>query len=592
MIDNSYLKENHLSTSRHGRFSFLAVTVLILVLSLTLASCGSITSSPNSYSVTYDGNGNTGGSVPIDPNKYVNEQTVTVLGNTGILVKTGYAFVGWNTLADGSGATYTQAQTFTMGAANVTLYAIWTTNPTYTVTYDGNGNTSGSVPVDTTNYVLGQTVTVLGNTGNLVKTGYSFVGWSTQADGSGATYSQAQTFTMGTVNVTLYAKWTTNPVYTVTYNGNGNTSGSVPVDSTNYEQGQTVTVLGNIGNLVNTGYSFADWNTQANGSGATYPPAQTFIMGAANVTLYAKWSVLPNHTVTFNSNGGTGSMSNQIANVPTVLTANAFTRTGFTFSGWNTAANGSGTSYANVATYPFAADVTLYAQWSALPNHTVTFNGNGGAGSMSNQIANVPTALTANAFTRTGYTFSGWNTQAAGGGTSYADGAIYPFAADITLYAQWSALPNHTVTFNSNGGSGSMSNQIANVPTALTANAFTRLGYTFSGWNTAAAGGGTSYADGAIYSFAADITLYAQWSALPNHTVTFNSNGGTGSMSNQIANVPTALTANAFTRTGYTFSGWNTAAMAAARATPMEQSTPSQLTSRCTPNGARCPTTP
>ena len=171
-------------------------------------------------------------------------------------------------------------------------------------------------------------------------------------------------------------------------------------------------------------------------------------------------------------------------------------------------------------------------------------------GSMSNQIANVPTALTANAFTRTGYTFSGWNTAAAGGGTSYADGAIYPFAADITLYAQWSALPNHTVTFNSNGGTGSMSNQIANVPTALTANAFTRTGYTFSGWNTAAAGGGTSYADGAIYPFAADITLYAQWSALPNHTVTFNSNGGTGSMSNQIANVPTALTANAFTRTG------------------------------------------
>ena len=412
----------------------------------------------------------------------------------------------------------------------------------------------------TTNYVLGQTVTVLGNTGNLVKTGYSFVGWNTQADGSGATYSQAQTFTMGTVNVTLYAKWTTNPTYTVTYNGNGNTGGSVPVDSTNYEQGQTVTVLGNTGNLVKTGYSFAGWNTQANGSGTTYPPAQTFTMGAANVTLYAKWSVLPNHTVTFNSNGGTGSMSNQIANVPTALTANAFTRTGFTFSGWNTAANGSGTSYADGAIYPFAADVTLYAQWSALPNHTVTFNSNGGTGSMSNQIANVPTALTANAFTRTGFTFSGWNTAANGSGTSYADGAIYPFAADVTLYAQWSALPNHTVTFNSNGGTGSMSNQIANVPTALTANAFTRTGFTFSGWNTAANGSGTSYANGATYSFAADVTLYAQWSALPNHTVTFNSNGGTGSMSNQIANVPTALTANAFTRTGFTFSGWNTAA--------------------------------
>ena len=118
---------------------------------------------------------------------------------------------------------------------------------------------------------------------------------------------------------------------------------------------------------------------------------------------------------------------------------------------------------------------------------------------------------------------------------------------------------NHTVTFNANGGTGTMSPQTANVPTALTANAFTRTGYTFSGWNTAAGGGGTAYADGATYSFAADITLYAQWSALANHTVTFNANGGTGTMTAQIANVPTALTANAFTRTGYTFSGWNTA---------------------------------
>ena len=75
----------------------------------------------------------------------------------------------------------------------------------------------------------------------------------------------------------------------------------------------------------------------------------------------------PNHTVTFNSNGGTGSMSPQIANVPTALTLNTFTRSGYNFAGWNTAANGSGTAYANGATYSFAADITLYAQWTTLP---------------------------------------------------------------------------------------------------------------------------------------------------------------------------------------------------------------------------------
>ena len=205
-----------------------------------------------------------------------------------------------------------------------------------------------------------------------------------------------------------------------------------------------------------------------------------------------------------------------------------------------------------------AADHTLYAQWSTLPNHTVTFNSNGGSGSMSSQTTNVPTALTLNTFTRVGYTFSSWNTLANGTGTNYADGATYDFSADITLYARWSTLPNHTVTFNANGGSGSMGSQTANLPTALTLNTFTRPGYIFVGWNTLANGTGINYANGAVYDFTADITLYARWNALPNHTVTFNANGGSGSMSSQTANLPTALNLNTFTRTGYFFNGWNT----------------------------------
>ncbi|HNY49331.1 MAG TPA: InlB B-repeat-containing protein [Smithella sp.] len=77
--------------------------------------------------------------------------------------------------------------------------------------------------------------------------------------------------------------------YTVTYNGNGSTGGSVPVDSTNYSSGQTVTVLGNTGTLAKTGYLFTGWNTQSNGSGTTYTQGQTFVMGSSNVTLYALW---------------------------------------------------------------------------------------------------------------------------------------------------------------------------------------------------------------------------------------------------------------------------------------------------------------
>jgi len=190
-----------------------------------------------------------------------------------------------------------------MGSANVTLYAKWTTNPTHTVTYNGNGNTSGTAPSDPNNYEQGETVTVLGNTGTLVKTGSTFSGWNTAANGSGTTYTQGQTFAMGSANVTLYAIWTVNPTYKVTYNGNGSTGGSVPTDSTSYETGKPVTVSGNTGVLVKTGSTFAGWNTASDYSGTSYIPGDTFAMGSANVTLYAIWVAPPVSPVTFTADG-------------------------------------------------------------------------------------------------------------------------------------------------------------------------------------------------------------------------------------------------------------------------------------------------
>ena len=111
-----------------------------------------------------------------------------------------------------------------------------TSSPTtYTVTYMANGATGGTVPTDTNNYQQGATVTVLDNTGNLVKTGYTFAGWNTKGDGSGTQYATKATFSMGTSNVDLYSQWTnqtqvsiTNPgaitSYTVSISGNSTPS--------------------------------------------------------------------------------------------------------------------------------------------------------------------------------------------------------------------------------------------------------------------------------------------------------------------------------------------------------------------------------
>ena len=173
---------------------------------------------------------------------------------------------------------------------------------------------------------------------------------------------------------------------------------------------------------------------------------------------------------------------------------------------------------------------------TAPPAYAVTFNGNGSTGgATATETANVPTALTLNGFSRTGYVFSGWNTVAIGGGTPYTDGATYSFGAAVTLYAQWTANPAYAVTFNGNGSTGATATETANVPTALTLNGFSRTGYVFSGWNTVAIGGGTPYTDGATYSFGAAVTLYAQWTANPAYAVTFNGNGLTGATATETA---------------------------------------------------------
>jgi len=444
-------------TSRQRRSISLAISAMILV-SAMLVNCGGSqnTTTNNStpaptFSVVYEGNGSTSGSVPTDPVHYNPGQIVTLLGNTGTLAKTGYAFVGWNTAANGTGMTYAQAQTFIIGTANVVLYAKWTTNPVYTVTYDGNGNTGGIVPIDSTSYEQGQVVAVLGNSGGLVKTGYVFAGWNTQADGAGSTYNGS--FAMGSSNVTLYAKWTSNPTYTVTYDGNCSTGGSVPIDSVNYESGQSVTVLDNTGNLVKQGYTFAGWNTLANGTVTNYISAQTFVIGAANVTLYAKWNAIPTYSVTYDGNGKTGGSvpidtlkyeQGSVVAIPG--NTGTLVKQGYTFAGWNTLADGTGTTYTQGQTFVMgSANVMLYAKWTTNPTFTVTYDGNGNTGgsvpvdSTNYEQGHIVTVLgNTGILVKTGFVFFGWNTQADGTGTTYGPTFVMG-PVNITLHAWWIA---------------------------------------------------------------------------------------------------------------------------------------------------------
>lgn len=159
--------------------------------------------------------------------------------------------------------------------------------PTFTVTYNANGSSSGSVPVDGSSpYACSSNATVLGNTGNLAKAGKAFGGWNTESGGGGTTYAPGATIINITDNIILYAKWET--AYSVTYNANGG-SGSVPSDGNSYANGATVTVLDK-NTLTKSDYVFAGWNTKSDGTGTWYDPSETFSMGTKNVTLYAQWA--------------------------------------------------------------------------------------------------------------------------------------------------------------------------------------------------------------------------------------------------------------------------------------------------------------
>jgi len=216
-----------------------------------------------------------------------------------------------------------------------------------------------------------------------------------------------------------------------------------------------------------------------------------------------------------------------------------FSNAGHTFTGWNTAANGSGIAYADGASYTFSADLELFAQWNSSPiTYSVTFvendSGSDPVSTYELGISTQPQTLTLFSklnpqFSNAGHTFTGWNTAANGSGIAYADGASYTFSADLELFAQW-ATPSSSqpspptqqqtiqVSFVANGGSGtlnSMSGVADSAVTLPTSSSLVRPGYSFTSWNSEADGSGVSYSSGASAIFASSVVLYAQWKAAP-----------------------------------------------------------------------------
>ena len=425
------------------------------------------------------------------------------------------------------------------------------------------------------------------------KTGYTFGGWyydtacteqHTDVPGTSIAVKYGDSYDQNNdankVEITLYAKWTAN-TYEVAYNGNDETSGSMSNSQHTYDVEKNLTANA----FSRTGYRFLGWSKDQSATTATYTDQQG-VMNLANengavVTLYAVWERM-DFTVNFDTQ--TDDVANPASKTVTYQMTYgelpALTRTGYTFDGWTLEKTGS-EKITSTSTVSITDDHTLYAQWTPY-TYTVKYNNNvdpentsitqpTGSTADSIHTYDVPKALTENGFSRTGYTFIGWNTQADGKGDSYVNGEVVTnLSSDkngvVTLYAQW-GVKSYVLRYHANGGEGTMPDQVVEWDklTKISENKFTNNtgDYKFAGWSTTPDGEVEYLENQQIVNLkeSGTIDLYAVW-LLNSYTVTFDYNIGYGTpptkevlYGEEYGVLPPYLT----TETENLFKGWYTA---------------------------------
>jgi hypothetical protein len=230
-VSVDYTRANSITIVLGARESGGAFFGVSFVNATWVAPPTSVTPSLTDYSLTYDTNSASSGSAPTTQNSTTSSANVTLSAPQGSLLKTNCTFGGWNTRADGTGANYQNAGTITL-TANTTLFARWHCLTPYSLTYDSNSATSGSVPTTQNSTTVSSTVTLAAPQGTLVRTNCTFGGWNTLATGLGTNYLDAGSIALS-ANTTLYAKWScTTPSSTPTPTPTSSTPAAAPASTT------------------------------------------------------------------------------------------------------------------------------------------------------------------------------------------------------------------------------------------------------------------------------------------------------------------------------------------------------------------------
>ena len=503
------------------------------------------------YSITYNLNG--GVNSEKNPSEYAVTSANIYLESA---TRRGYVFDGWYTntgcTADAKITTITSGST-----GDITLWAKWTL-ANYNITYNLNG---GEFTSDNPkNYTIESgDITLNAPT----KRGYTFVGWM-GTDITGTVIS-VTIRNNSTGDRTYTAVWEIVD-YSIIYNLNGGTNASENLEKYNVASA-TITLE----NPTKLGYVFGGWYTSNDYNDDER--VKVIPNGSiGNIELFAKWTPAT-YSIKFNKNNSkaTGTMSNQTLTYDSAdtLTANRFVLTGYTFKGWTTNSDGSGTLYINEQevlnlSSEDGAIVNVYAKWEA-NTYSVTFDKNGGVNGTNSVSAIYDSAMpTATAPTYTGYNFAGYYDA---DGVQYYDAEMQSVrnwnkAENTTLYARWNGK-TFNVSFDRQGGTGGTTSVAAtfnaNMPSA---SAPSRTGYIFKGYFDGRNGTGTQYYSASMSSLhkwdkSSVGTLYAYWEAR-TYTVSFNYNNGNGNNGSVIATYDSEMPSisGVPTRTGYIFAGY------------------------------------
>ncbi|HEY8421985.1 MAG TPA: InlB B-repeat-containing protein, partial [Thermoclostridium sp.] len=448
----------------------------------------------------------------------------------------GYNFIGWNITPE-----------TTMPDSDL-VYTAQLAEANYTVRFNGNGGND----ISELTVIYNSVYPALPESS---RTGYTFTGWFTEAEGG--TRVKAGDIVNITDDITLYAHWAPK-TYSVKFNLNG-LEGETP---------ETITVTygemyGSLPDVtgIKTGYHFKGWYTAPNGGEPVN--SNTTVNIAEDITLYAQ--LAPNtYTVKFNANGGSGIMPDQLHTYGKnlALPEIKFSKDGYTFTGWNTKADGSGTSYKNKEivinmTEVDGDEINLYAQW-IINSYTITFNSAGGTpvqaitGEYETEISEPDDPA------KYGYSFEGWMN-----GDKLVTFPV-KLTENLNLTASWKAVEYDIIYIGMDGveNSNPASYTIENDAMALSAPG-AKTGYTFMGWFRDESLSDDSRVNGvAIASGSTGVrTFYAGWKA-NLYGVNFDdgtgSNNAGGSMSAQVFtyDMAQALKSNEFANTGYNFIGW------------------------------------